>query len=57
MCDGVRVSRRSLLAGMGAAAGSLALRRAAWGAMAEVAAKADDFVSAKPDKLVPFPMT
>jgi len=49
-------SRRSVLAGMTGVAGSLALGRMTLGALAETA-KQDNFVTAKPDKLVPFPMT
>jgi len=49
-------TRRSVLAGIAAAAGGLTLSRSAL-AMLDPAAHPDDFVSAKPDKLVPFPMT
>jgi len=51
------VSRRSVLAGMSAVAGSLAFGRNALGSLAAQADKPDDFVAAKPDKLIPFPMT
>ncbi len=50
-------SRRSVLAGMTAVAGSLTLGRRAFGAMAALAAKTEDLVGGKPSKLVPFPMT
>ncbi len=53
-------SRRSLLAGMTAVAGSLTLGRGALGsavgALAAPTDKSDDFVAGRPDKLVPFPM-
>jgi DUF1680 family protein len=48
------ITRRSVLAGMTAVAGSLTLGRTALGSLA---GKPDDFVTAKPDTLVPFPMT
>jgi DUF1680 family protein len=50
-------SRRSVLAGMTAVAGGLTLGRSAYGSLAALAGKPDDFVAAKPDKLVPFAMT
>ena len=50
-------TRRSLLAGITAVAGSLTISRSALGMLDAAAARPDDFVSAKPDKLVPFPMT
>jgi hypothetical protein len=53
---GVRslTSRRSVLAGMTAMAGSLTLGRSA---LASLAGKPDDFVAGNSGKLVPFPMT
>jgi DUF1680 family protein len=50
------ISRRSVVAGMTAVAGSLAFSRTALGSLGAVA-KPDDFITAKPDKLTPFPMT
>jgi DUF1680 family protein len=50
-------SRRSALAGITAVAGGLALGRSGLGSLAQQAGKPDDFVTGKPDKLVPFPMT
>ncbi len=42
---------------MTAVAGGLTLGRSALGSLSAPAGKPDDFVAAKPDKLVPFPMT
>lgn len=50
-------SRRSVLAGMTAVAGSLTLGRTALGMLDTPAGKPDDFVAGKSGKLVPFPMT
>ena len=50
-------SRRSVLAGMTAVAGSLTLGRTALGMLDTPPGKADDFVAGKSGKLVPFPMT
>ncbi len=50
-------SRRSVLAGMTAVAGSLTLGRSALATLAAPADKPDDFIAAKPDKLAPFAMT
>jgi DUF1680 family protein len=49
-------SRRSVLAGMTAVAGGLTLGRSALGSLATLTGKPDEFVAAKPDRLVPFPM-
>jgi DUF1680 family protein len=57
MDAGIRMSRRSVLAGMTAVAGSLTLDCSALGMMAAPAGKADDFIAGKGGKLVPFPMT
>ena len=51
------ITRRSVLAGMSAVAGSLAFGRTALGSLGAPNEKSDDFVAAKQDKLVPFPMT
>ena len=56
MCERKGVSRRSVLAGMTAVAGSLSLGRSAFGALTS-AAKMDDVVSSSRDKLTPFAMT
>jgi DUF1680 family protein len=50
-------SRRSVLAGVTAVAGSLTLGRTALGMLDAPAGKADDFVAGKSGKLGPFPMT
>jgi uncharacterized protein len=50
-------SRRSVLAGMTAVAGSMTLGRSALGALAVPAVHADDLVAGKSGRLVPFPMT
>jgi DUF1680 family protein len=50
-------SRRSVLAGMTAVAGGLALGRAAAGVLAGPAAQSDDLIAGKNGKLVPFAMT
>ena len=52
-----KTSRRSVLAGMTAVAGSLTLDRTALGALAAPAPKPDDFITGKFGKLAPFPMT
>ncbi len=52
-----KTSRRSVLAGMTAVAGSLTLGRSALGMLEPPAAKPDQFISGKSGKLVPFPMT
>jgi hypothetical protein len=51
------MSRRSVLAGMTAAAGSFTLGRSALGALAGVVGKPDEFISGKQGKLTPFAMT
>lgn len=50
-------SRRSVLAGMTAVAGSLTLGRKSLAALAAPAAATDDLITGKPGRLVPFPMT
>ncbi len=50
-------SRRKVIAGMTATAGTLILDRAALGSMSAATIKTDDFVAGKSDKLMPFPMT
>jgi DUF1680 family protein len=50
-------SRRSVLAGMTAIAGSLTFSRSALGMFDSSAPKPDDFVAGKPNQLVPFPLT
>ena len=52
-----KTSRRNVLAGMTAVAGSLTLDRTAFGMFDAAAGKPDDFVAGKSGKLVPFPMT
>jgi DUF1680 family protein len=54
MRERFEVSRRNVLAGMTAVAGTMAMRGTAMGA---VVGAAGDFVSANGDKLMPFPMT
>lgn len=54
MSESFDVTRRGLLAGLTAVAGTMAMRGTALGA---VAAATHDFVSAKGEKLTPFPMT
>ena len=49
-------TRRNVLAGMTAVAGSLTLGRSAF-AMLDTAAKTDDFIASKTGRLTPFPMT
>ena len=49
-------TRRSVLAGMTAVAGNLTFSHSALAMLDPADARPDDFVSAKPDKLVPFPM-
>jgi len=55
MSERFTLSRRSVLAGMTAVAGTVALRGTALGAVA--GSVADDFVAGKGSKLTPFPMT
>ena len=50
-------SRRAVLAGMTAVAGSLALGRGGLGALAAEASTPDEFVSGKQGRLTPFAMT
>ena len=50
-------SRRTVIAGMTAAAGTLILGGTALGSLSAVTAKPDDFVAGKSGKLMPFPMT
>jgi DUF1680 family protein len=52
-----RTSRRSVLAGITAVAGTLTLGRSALGMLDAAAGKPDDFVTGKQARLVPFPMT
>ncbi len=52
-----RPTRRSVLTGITAVAGGLTFGGKALAMLDAAAARPDDFVSAKPDQLVPFPMT
>ena len=50
-------SRRTVIAGITAAAGTLILGRMALGSLSAATAKPDDFVAGKSGRLMPFPMT
>jgi len=57
MDERFKASRRSVIAGMTAVAGSLTLSRSALGMLEPQAATPDEFVSGKVGRLTPFPMT
>jgi DUF1680 family protein len=57
MAERFKTSRRRVLAGMTALAGSLTLSRSALGMLEPPTVKPDEFVSSKSGKLTPFPMT
>src|ERR1035441_6286050 len=57
MIEPFLTSRRSVLAGITAMAGSLTFGRSALGMLDAPSSKPDDFVAGKPDQLAPFPMT
>src|ERR1017187_99219 len=57
MIERFLTSRRSVLAGITAMAGSLTFSRSALGMLDAPSGKPDDFVAGKPDQLAPFPMT
>lgn len=57
MSDKLQVSRRSVLAGMTAVAGSIAFRGSSFGATPTDQKPADDFIAGKGSNLTPFRMT